>query len=150
VTVYSTTVLAIFIATWLLARFRGGPPERIAGTILIVWIGIDFIYHRLFGSSGFSSVDPVHLLLDGAQLAAIGWVALNANRMWPLWAAAAALITFSGHVAVLIHPDGMSQAYWAVSSFPQWIQIAALLLGVIAHARRLRKLGGPYRSWRKA
>jgi hypothetical protein len=150
VTPYSLTVLAIFVSAWLFARFRGGPPERIVGAILLVWIATDFVYHRLFGASGFTSVDPVHLVLDGAQLVAITWVALRANRMWPLWAAAASLICFSGHLAVLVRPEGMNQAYWALSSIPQYIQIAALLLGVAAHARRLKKLGGPYRSWRKA
>ena len=32
-----------------------------------------------------------HLVLDGAQLVAIVWLALRANRIWPLFAAAAAL-----------------------------------------------------------
>jgi hypothetical protein len=148
--VLQASVLAIFFAGWLFAHFRGGPPERLAAAIIVGWIAIDTAYHLGFGSSDFNSVDPVHLVLDGAQLMAITWVALRANRMWPLWAAAASLICFSGHLAILIQPVGMRRAYWALTQLPQHIQLLALLLGTVAHARRLRKLGGPYRSWRKA
>jgi len=147
---FSATIMAIFIAGCLFAHRNGGPPERIAAAVIVVWALADTLYHIVFGPSGFASVDPVHLLLDGAQLAAITWIALRANRMWPLWAAAAALICFAGHLAALIEPMGMRRAYWALTQLPQYIQLTALLLGAMAHARRLERLGGPYRSWRRA
>jgi uncharacterized membrane protein len=86
-------------------------------------------------------------VLDGGELAAIVWLALNANRTWPLWAAAAQVICVSGHIALLIEPHGMRRAYWAMTQLPQYIQLGALLLGATAHARRVR-LMGRYRSWR--
>ena len=61
-------------------------------------------YHLAFGPSGFEQVDPVHLVLDGGELVAIVWLALRANRMWPLWAAAAQLICVSGHLALFVAP----------------------------------------------
>lgn len=142
-------VLAVFFAGWLFVYLRGGAPERVAAAVVVLWIATDTAYHVIFGPSGFISVDPFHLALDGVQMVAMVWVALMANRMWPLWAAAASLICFSGHLAVLIHPVGMSQAYWALTQIPQYIQLIALLLGTHAHVKRLKRLGGPYRSWRK-
>jgi hypothetical protein len=133
-------------ACWLAYR-HGGPPERLAAVLIVVWIIADAIYHLLFGPSGFDKVDPVHLILDGGELGAIIWLALNANRTWPLWAAAAQVICVSGHIAVLIEPDGMRRAYWAMTQLPQYIQLTALLCGATAHARRVR-LMGRYRSWR--
>jgi len=133
-------------ACWLGYR-KGGPPERLAAVSIVVWIVADAVYHLLFGPSGFDKVDPVHLVLDGGELAAIVWLALNANRTWPLWAAAAQVICVCGHVALLIEGDGMRRAYWAMTQLPQYIQLLALLLGATAHARRVR-LMGRYRSWR--
>lgn len=147
---FTASILAIFIAGWSFAHSRGGPPERVAGAILLAWMVTDISYHVVFGSSDFNSVDPMHLVLDGSLMVAMVWLALRANRMWPLWVAAASLVSMSGHFAILIQPVGMRRAYWALTQLPQYVQLIALLLGTQAHMRRLRKLGQPYRSWRKA
>jgi hypothetical protein len=136
----------VAVAGWL-GYHRGGPPERFAAVLIVGWVVTDAIYHLLFGPSGFDKVDPVHLVLDGGELVAILWLALNANRSWPLWAAAAQVICVSGHIAGLIEPGGMRRAYWAMTQLPQYIQLTALLVGATAHARRVR-LMGRYRSWR--
>lgn len=142
-------MVVLFAVAVLHAWSRGGPPERIAAAIIVAWVIADVTYHLMFGPSGFDTVDPVHLWLDGAELAAIVWLALRANRMWPLWAAAAQLICVTGHIAVFIQPDGIRRAYWAMTQIPPFIQVAALICGAIAHARRERIIG-PYRSWRVA
>ena len=141
--------LLIVLAASLYAYWRGGAPERLAACFITALFITDISYHLLFGPSGFDRVDPVHLVLDGAELVAIFWLAFRANRLWPLWAAAAALICYSGHVAVLIHPYGMRRAYWALTQVPPFIQVLALLLGASAHRRREHRWG-PYRSWRRA
>lgn len=139
--------IAMILAAAFFAVARGGPPERIAAAIIVCWLLSDVSYHLVFGPSGFDSVDPVHLILDGGELVAIVWLALRANRMWPLWAAAAQLICVSGHVAVFISPEGMRRAYWAMTQLPPYIQLTAVFLGAVAHTRRLGRIG-PYRSWR--
>jgi hypothetical protein len=136
--------VAAFVAVRL-----GGTPERLAAAIMAAWLLSDWVYHQLFGPSGFATVDPVHVVLDGAALLALSTLALRANRMWPLWAAAAQLICVSGHVAASIEPGGMRRAYWAMTQIPQYIQLIALVLGAVAHARRQRRVG-QYRSWRAA
>ncbi len=141
--------LAVVLAATAAAWRRGGPPERIAAVVIGGLFIVDIGYHLMFGPSGFDEVDPVHLVLDGAELAAITWLALRANRIWPLWAAAAAVICYSGHLAAIVEPGGMTLAYWAMTQIPPYIQLAALLLGVAAHARRQRRVGR-YRSWRVA
>ncbi|HEU4651800.1 MAG TPA: hypothetical protein VFS49_10335 [Croceibacterium sp.] len=138
--------LTVLAAGALVAVARGGPPERLAAAIIVSWILADVVYHLMFGPSGFAHVDPVHLFLDGSELVAIVWLALRANRMWPLWAAAAQLICVSGHFALFMEP-GMQRAYWAMTQLPQYIQLTALVLGAVAHARRFERIG-PYRSWR--
>lgn len=139
----------LILAVVVLAFRRGGEPERLAAAIIVVWMVSDISYHLLFGPSGFDRVDPVHVVLDGGELVAIVWLALRANRMWPLWAAAAQLICVTGHLAVMVEPDGIRRAYWVMTQVPPFIQLVALLLGALAHARRERRLGR-YRSWRLA
>ena len=138
--------LTVMFSSAFVAVAHGGPPERRAAGIIVCWIVADLAYHLAFGPSGFARVDPVHLLLDGGELVAIVWLALRANRMWPLWAAAAQLICVSGHLALFVEP-GMRRAYWAMTQLPQYIQLTALVLGAVAHARRYERIG-PYRSWR--
>lgn len=140
-------IVGLVSSAGLLAFRRGGPPERLAAAIIVGWVGVDAIYHLLFGPSNFDTVDPVHVVLDSAELAAIVTLSLRANRVWPLFAAAAQLICVTGHFAVLAEPSGMRRAYWAMTQLPQYIQLTALLLGAAAHMRRERVIG-PYRSWR--
>ena len=133
---------ASFYALW-----RGGPPERTAAKVVIVWLMTDVTYHLIFGKSGFVEVDPAHLVIDGAELVAITWLALQANRVWPIWAAAAQVMTFTGHLVVMIAPGGVDRAYWAMTQLPPYIQLFALVCGAAFHDRRLQRIG-PYRSWR--
>jgi len=139
-------IMLVMIAV-VVAYRRGGPPERLAATIIVAWVIVDVTYHMLFGQSGFDAVDPVHVVLDGAELVAIMWLALRANRMWPLWAAAAQLICVTSHLVLFVELGGMRRAYWAMTQLPPLIQFTALLLGAVAHARRFDRIG-PYRSWR--
>lgn len=139
--------LVLFVLGGGYSIVHGGPPEQLAAKVIVIWILVDVSYHLLFGPSGFREVDPAHLVIDGAELAAIVWLALRANRLWPIFAAAAQLITFVGHVVAMIDNGGMSRAYWAITQLPPYIQLFALVCGVASHARRLRRLG-PYRSWR--
>ena len=139
--------LTLFATASLYALWRGGPPERFAAKVIIVWMMVDLSYHLIFGLSGFVEVDPAHLLIDGLELAALIFLALHANRVWPVWAAAAQLMTFSAHVVALIDEGGMRRAYWAMMQLPLYIQLLALACGAAFHYRRFRRIG-PYRSWR--
>ena len=140
-------VLLLIVLGSSAAYSRGGPPERFAAVLLAGLVLADTVYHLLFGPSGFDRVDPWHLFLDLTMLGFLMWLALRANRIWPLFVAAAQLLSVTGHIAVIVQPDGMRRAYWAMTQLPQYIQFTALLAGAWAHARR-KKLLGPYRSWR--
>ena len=140
-------VLSLIVLGAVAAYSRGGPPERFAAVLLVSPVLADTVYHLIFGPSGFDRVDPWHVFLDLTILGFVTWLALRANRVWPLFVAAAQLMSVTGHIAVIVQPDGMRRAYWAMTQLPQYIQLTALLAGAWAHARRERLIG-PYRSWR--
>jgi uncharacterized protein YjeT (DUF2065 family) len=139
----------VILGSAALAYGKGGPPEKITAGVILGWAALDTVYHLIFGPSGFQRVDPVHVVLDSTELVAVMWLALTANRMWPLWVAAAQLMCVSGHIGAFVYPHGMRRAYWAMTQLPQYIMLTALLLGAAAHKRRLKRVG-QYRSWRLA
>ncbi|WEK47229.1 MAG: hypothetical protein P0Y56_02800 [Candidatus Andeanibacterium colombiense] len=129
------------------AFFRGAAPERRAAITILVWFLSSPVYDRFFGAPQFYTVDVGHAVMDAMEMTAMAAIALRANRAWPLWAAGAELTAVSGHLAMAIHPAGVTSAYWAVTELPLFLQLLALALGTLAHERRLRRIG-PYRDWR--
>ncbi len=142
-----SATLALFLGAGLFALWRGGAPEKYAAAIMASWLVASVGYARVLGPPDFGAVEPAYLVLDSVELAAVLLLSLHANRMWPLWAAAAQLICVSGHLAALVEPGGMRRAYWVMTQIPPFIQIIALTLGVAAHHARKTRIG-PYRSWR--
>jgi hypothetical protein len=142
VTAFTASILFLFIAAGLIALRFGGPPERLGAAIVLAWAASDVVYHTLVGRTQFEDVDVGHFVIDTTELVAITWLALRANRMWPLWAAAAQLICVTAHVATLIEPGAMRRAYWAMTQLPQYIQLGALMIGTLGHVRRERRRAG--------
>lgn len=142
-------MLAMLIFTMLLAAvagFAGRGPERAVAVIIIVWAALDTSYHAIFGPMSYQAVDLAHVMLDLAVFAALVCVMLKANRIWPLIAAAAQLVTLTGHLSALLAPMGMQRAYWAMTQFPALLVLLSLLVGSLLHVRRQARIG-PYRSW---
>ena len=139
-------VLVLAAAVTLPAIGRGGRPERYAAAILIVGILFDRTYSILFVERGFREFSSSRLVSDMLQFAGYLWIALAANRIWPLFVAAAQLVCLTGSIAVLVDRHGMMLAYWSLTQLPIFVQMIALAWGTNAHRRRLRK-HGPYRCW---
>lgn len=140
------------LATWLLifsfALVKGAKPERGVAIILLSAMCIDAIYHQITGSDDFGQLDWMNLAIDSSVLIAIGWIALHANRYWPLWITALQAIAVAGHLCMLLGIPGIRGAYWAMVAIPFYQQILTLLIATILHMRRLR-LTGLYPDWRR-
>jgi hypothetical protein len=149
VTTYTLVFLLLFLATGLIALRFGGAPERIGAVIVLTWALSDVLYHTFLGRIEVASVDVGHFVIDGTVLVAVIWLALRADRLWPLWAAGAQLICFTGHLIALIEADNVRRAYWAMTQTPQYVQLGALLIGTYRHARRKRRDGIDI-AWRAA
>lgn len=140
-------VLISLTALFLLALKFGGGPERLVAGLLLATDALDHVQHYFFGPTNFIHVDPGHVVLDSITLAGALWVALRANRFWPLPVCSLQFIQLSGHFAILAPIPGINQAYWALSIIPGWLQMALVLIGIIAHTRRRQRIGS-YRDWR--
>lgn len=139
------TLYMLAVATYAIRC--GGPPERAAAALLLTTSIIDFGYHLLVGPPQFETVDPFHLIIDSVVLGGLLWVAINANRGWPLWACAAQLIVMLGHLAKLYEVRQVYRGYWVMTQVPFLLQLAVIAIGTAMHVARTRSVG-PYHSWR--
>lgn len=140
--------LRIAIAAIAIFAFRkGGEPERLVAAVLLAAAGLDVFNHILFGEPAFFLVNPGHLVIDAWSMIALMWVALRANRAWPMWVSAAQIIVVLGHVSKIIELSLVRFGYYAMTQVPLNVQAAALLIGTIAHMRRQERIGN-YNAWR--
>ncbi|GAC1569910.1 MAG: hypothetical protein NVS3B27_15200 [Novosphingobium sp.] len=92
---------AIVLATVALALRKGDEPEQLTSLVIVTALFADVINHWLLGAPNFFTINPGHLVLDGWELIVLMWVALYANRGWPLWVAALQMIVVAGHLSKL-------------------------------------------------
>lgn len=137
----------VVIAILLFALRRGEEPERLVSTIMIAAFGLDIANHVLFGNPTFFAVNPGHLVIDTWVMFALLWIALRANRGWPMWVCSAQIIVFLAHVAKLTELSMVRYGYYAMTQLPLSIQATALFMGTIAHTRRSERIGR-YHAWR--
>lgn len=143
--IYRAVVFSILAFAWR----KGEEPERMVAAILVATALLDLGNHAVFGDPAFFSVNPGHIVIDSWGLAGLLWVALRANRGWPLWACSAQVIVMLAHLAKLIDLSLVRYGYFAMSELPIIIQSAALLLGTTAHLKRADRIGR-YNDWRLA
>jgi len=137
----------VFVAVVLFALRKGEEPERLTAAILITATLLDVVNHALFGYPAFFSLNPGHLVIDIWTLLALLWVALQANRGWPMLACSAQIIVIVAHFAKLTDLSLVRYGYFVMTQLPVSIQAAALFAGTIAHMRRTERIGR-YDAWR--
>jgi hypothetical protein len=140
--------VVLFGFTAALSFAAGALPERVGALILVAWLALERFYHLFVGPSFFAGDLEVYIALDLLVFLAFGALALTANRIWPLIAAALQIIALLGHLAVRLGIPGEAKAYWAMTQLPPLLMAIAALVGTILHVRRARRVGR-YRSWRR-
>lgn len=143
------TLRLIAVAIVLASLRKGGEPEKLVAAVLIATAVLDLVNHAMFGNPVFFAVNPGHLVIDIWAMIALLWVALRANRGWPLWVSAAQIIVVLGHTSKIIDLSLVRFGYFAMTQLPISIQVCALLLGTATHVRR-EQLIGRYHAWRLA
>jgi len=142
------TLVATFasLTVYFVAIWRGGGPERAGAAILFAAFLLDEVYHMAAGPHQFEVFDPDELAIDLFSLAAFAVLAIRANRLWPMLAAALQLMAVVGHLSAS-SGAGMQRAYWVMTEAPVLLGVLTLLGGVIAHLLRQRRWSA-YPDWR--
>jgi hypothetical protein len=133
------------IACWLYAMLRGGAPEKIGATIVLVGSGLTFAAVSA-PAVRFGSVEIGIFLVDAAALIGFLVLALRAERLWPLWVAALQTIGTAGHAVKLVDPTVIRWAYAFVLAFWSYPMLALIVVGTWNHQKRLAR-NGVDKSW---
>ncbi|WP_336986283.1 hypothetical protein [Altererythrobacter aquiaggeris] len=141
-------IFTVLLALW--AWKLGDKPEQAIGAILVATIVADYSYHALIeGRGNYVSADMGHFAIDLFTFVAVAPVAHYANRIYPLWIAAAQLIAISMHLARELNAMVDPLAYAVLIRIPFYLAIGAFLVGLFNHTRRTRKWG-TYPAWRSS
>lgn len=144
-------ILVLGLSTGIIgfAVWRGSKPEWAGAAIIALDIVIDFLARALGDQWEFDAFSSRRLVTDTVEFGLLFALALNANRVWPIFSAASQMAAVGGNLAAAGNPDGNEIAHWAVTQLPLFGELAALALGTAFHSRRQAAVG-PYRDWRVA
>ncbi|MCR9181183.1 MAG: hypothetical protein NXH71_13275 [Erythrobacteraceae bacterium] len=141
----ASVLLALAIWRW------GGGPERWLIGIFIGTMVLPIYASGLLGLGGPIEGAFAWLFLVLDLLAAAGFVivAINANRIYPLWIAGFQLVAICAHM-IKGMVDGVSPLAIAILVIgPSYFQLLLIFVGFLRHRRREQRFG-PYRDWRIA
>jgi hypothetical protein len=145
------TVNLVYAAILGAAALRwGDAPERSCAATLFAMTYGDAAYHALLGQGPvYGVVDVWHLALDLGVAAVFIGIALQANRIYPLWLAAFQLVSVFSHFAREETETFPKLAYGLMTYVPYYVVLLIAAAGLWRHALR-RSRHGPYRSWRNS
>jgi len=133
----ATLTYALSATVLLLGWIRGGAPERCAVIAILAWLIIDPLYRYVFVTPEFDRIDWILFAFDVLLAGSLMTIALHANRMWPMFAAAFSIIPVLCPVALLLNHKVVRQAYWALEQLPFLFVLLSLLIGISAHRQRI-------------
>ena len=130
------TLVAVTSAAFIL----GGAPERTGMKIIVVGSVVSAVLASLPGRNPYA-LDLWMLFSDSLVLGALGRLALQSIRYWPMWATSFHAITVMTHVADLLAPNTVPTAYLILQGFWVYPMFIAILLGIYGHRQALRHGG---------
>lgn len=119
----------------LYALFYGEQPERrVALMLLAAAVATPLVGFGLPQPKG--SIRWPVMLVDFALAGGLIWIALTADRLWPLVVAALQLITAVGHPALEIAGKASQTAYLTIIFMSGFLIPPVLAFGTFLHRRR--------------
>jgi hypothetical protein len=127
----------------------GSGPERASAVIFVGLIILPVMVFALTGNGAmmFGNFAWMYVALDLLAFAGFMWVALNANRNYPLWLAGFQLVAMGAHTVRMLNDVVSPLAYVILAVGPSYGQLLIMTGGLVRHVRRER-LFGRYRDWR--
>lgn len=128
-------VLSIGLALW-----KGGTPERIGAAVFILMALVQAVVMQVLPSR-FDRVDPDSLVTDLIGFLGFSYLAIEARRIWPIWATALQVLSLSAHFARWADVAIPPLVYAIMRGAPTFGAAIAILAGTILHLRRRHRHG---------
>ena len=149
----SSILLGVCVFGLAVAFRRGGRPEQITfSTFIAMWIGVlthDWIASgqtTMRSTSDYLTVNLGDLIVDLVALAVFVWLAIRANRIYPIWIAGFQLVSMMTHLPRELNPTIFPQAYAIFNRAPFYLILATAAIGLWRQARRSE----PEAPWRSS
>lgn len=113
--------------------------------IAVVASATTLVAHRI-QAAHFSRVDTGTFVIDVITFFAFLFLALWADRFWPLWIAGIHLVGVATHTAKLVSPTVVPWVYGWIQGFWSYPIVVLIVIGAVRHQKRL-KLYGADSSW---
>ena len=127
------------------ALLFGGAPERIVALLFLgATVLMPFV---LSGPHGrYSYVEAGALTVDAVMYVALLWVALRAERYWPIWMSAMQGVQLLGHGIGLLDFKLLNLSYAIIDHTICYPMMLLLVIGVRRHQLRVARTGADI-SW---
>lgn len=131
---------ALLLVCCLYAFVAGGGPERWGAAVYALGC---LASHLAYSAPPikFRSVETGVLIVDVLVFAAFIFLALRANRFWPIWVSALIGIGLLAHPARWAGPETVPWAYQIMLSIWSYPSLALIAIGTFNHRRRLVRSG---------
>lgn len=130
----------LLLSCWGYALWRGGAPERIGTTILVVFSLLTTVAISSADAS-YTSVETGVLVVDLICSAAFLALAMRADRFWPLWVAALQILGTAGHGIKFVDPEILRRTYAIFIIVWSYPMIALFVVGTWRHRARVARFG---------
>lgn len=127
--------VALMLACCAYAFVHGGAPERVGAAIFLVGSVVTYVVLQI-SPIEFQGVEVGVFVVDVVAFFAFVFLALRANRFWPIWVSALLGLGVLGHVARWAGPEVIPWAYAAVLSIWSYPMMAIIAVGTFNHRRR--------------
>jgi hypothetical protein len=131
-TLYQQIWTICMLAVCALAFWRGGWPEQVASTAMVVGSLASGLLQNRRDWAGTQWAD---LAIDGIYLALMIWLAMRSNRFWPLWAAAFQLLSVGIYLARMADKRVGAQAPYVATVIWGYLILLAILWGIVGSWR---------------
>lgn len=123
------------------ALMRGGSPEKIVGSSLLLAMAATFLLQNP-QVKRFSVVEPGVFFVDCMLLTVLLLVALSADRFWTLWLVAMQSFSVFAHIVRMLDGAVYPAAYAVLVASWSYPMILLMVVGTACHQGRCRIRGG--------
>lgn len=135
----------LLVFALLYAAMRGGAPERsIAMIFLLGSIATNIVI--AIASDLMVKPEIELLVIDVSMLIAVGWIACNAERYWPILLTSFLILGVQLQLGIWVGPIFHQQMYKLAHAYSAYPSVILLLAGTWRHQARLREFGED-RGW---
>jgi hypothetical protein len=123
----------------------GGAPEKVGAAIYALSVAATHILLTTHVGH-WRGIEFGVFIVDVIAFALFCFLAIRANRFWPIWVSALLGLGVLGHLARWAGPDVLWYAYAVVLTIWSYPILAIMALGTFNHRQRLARFGTD-RSW---